>query len=87
MGFLFDIFRGEAAKRAGDPARRLVPSTPIAAVASFLLLAGWISAAGLVLSGLVWLISGAGAVSALPVFGGVVLMFLLARIGTGRRSS
>jgi hypothetical protein len=87
MGILYDIFRGEAAKRAGEPAQRLVPSTPIAAIASFLLLAGWISAAGLVLSGLVWLVSGAGAVSALPVIGGAVLMYLLARIGSGRRSA
>lgn len=87
MSIFYDIFKGAATERAGEPARRLVPSTPIAAVASFLLLAGWICSAGLVLSGLIWLVSGAGAVSALPVAGGAVLMFLLARVGVGSRSS
>ncbi|MBI4897380.1 MAG: hypothetical protein HY827_03325 [Actinobacteria bacterium] len=86
MGIFYEIFRGAAARHVSEPTQRLVPKTPQQAVASFLLLAGWICAAGLVLSGLVWLVSGAGAVSALPVIGGAVLMFVLARFGSGTRS-
>lgn len=79
MGLIFEHFRRLAGARPGRSAERLIPVTEGDAIKALAVLAGWLAAAGLVLTGLVWLVSGAFAWAALPIALGVALGYSLAR--------
>lgn len=82
MGLIYDLVTRSAADRVGESGERMLPPSQRDAVFAFLLLAGWLLAAGLLLSGIVWLVSGAGATAAIPLAIGLALTFALARFGS-----
>lgn len=85
MGVIYDLIMGSVSERAGDSAKRALPPTPGDAVVAFGRLIGWLAAAGLILTGLMWLISGASFAAAIPILIGVALVAVL--IGAKPRSS
>lgn len=80
MGVIYDMIMGSALERSGESAKRALPPTPGDAVIALGRLIGWLVAAGLVLTGLMWLISGAGFTAAIPISIGVVLVTALRNV-------
>lgn len=77
---IYDYLRGVAEPKLDETTGRAVPKTQSSAVAAFLLLAGWIVALGLVLTAVIWMISGAFAQAAIPAGIGVAMIAVLVRL-------
>lgn len=81
MGLIYEHLTRLFGERLGRPVAKAIPATVGDAVRALVLLTGWLTAAGLVLTGLVWLVSGAIAWSMLPLALGLALAYVLASIG------
>lgn len=80
MGLIYEHLTRLFEERLGRPVAKVIPATVGDAVKAFALLTGWLIAVGLVLTGLVWLASGAIAWSMLLALG-LALAYVLVLIG------
>lgn len=77
---IYDYLRGAAEPKLDETTGRVVPQTQSSAVLAFLLLAGWIVAIGLILTAVIWVISGAYSQAAIPAGIGAVMIVVLRRL-------
>ena len=81
MGLIYEHLTRRFEERLGRPVAKVIPATVGDAVKALALLTGWLIAVGLVLTGLVWLASGAIAWSMLLLTLGLALAYVLVLIG------